>query len=406
MPQSSQQPAIGRVEFIALMAMMFATIAFSIDAMLPAMPDIAAELTPEEPTRAPLIMTAFVLGMGLGTFFTGPLSDAFGRRSVMIGGAALYITGSAIAWASSTFEIVLAGRILQGIGAAGPRIVSLAVIRDLFSGREMARIVSIVMMIFTLVPAIAPALGYLIIAQHGWRGIFAAFILFSIISVLWLFARLPETLPRENRRPLRPRLMALAVRQMFAHPIVRLSIIAQTLCMSILFTILMMIQPVYDQVYDKQDSFHWWFGGIALLSAPASLLNAMLVVRFGMRRLITIALAAQILLSGAVLFNNATLGTSPFLIFAAWQAYVFFQAGLTIGNLNAIALEPMGHIAGMAASVIGSVSTVLAAAIASPIGLLFDGTLRPLVGAVFVMALLAFIVMRHMGRVEARLPAE
>ncbi len=406
MSQPVSQPAMGRVEFIALMAMMFATIAFSIDAMLPALPEIADELTPQDPTRAPLIMTAFVLGMGIGTFFTGPLSDAFGRKRVMVCGAALYITASAIAWASSTFEIVLAARILQGLGAAGPRVVSIAVIRDLFSGREMAKIVSIVMMIFTLVPGFAPTLGYVIIMTNGWRGIFLAFIVFSVLSVLWLGLRLPETLARENRRPLKPRLLMAAVREMFAHPVVRLSIFVQTLCMAMLFTVLMLIQPIYEHVYDKQDTFHFWFGGIALVSAIASFLNAMLVGRLGMRRLITMALAVQIVLSATVLIHNETYGTSTFAIFAIWQAYVFFQAGLTIGNLNAIALEPMGHIAGMAASVIGSVSTVLAAAIASPIGLLFDGTVRPLIGAIFALALLAFALMRYMGRIEARLPAE
>lgn len=406
MSQPVAQPAIGRVEFIALMAMMFATIAFSIDAMLPALPEIARELTPEDPTRAPLIMTAFVLGMGIGTFFTGPLSDAYGRRTVMVCGAVLYMVASAIAWASSTFEVMLAARIVQGLGAAGPRVVSIAVIRDLYSGREMARIVSIVMMIFTLVPGFAPTLGYVIIATSSWRGIFLAFIVFSIVSVLWLGFRLPETLARENRRPLRPHLMMAAVGEMFAHPVVRLSILVQTLCLSMLFTLLMLIQPVYDQIYDKQDSFHFWFGGIALVSAAASFLNAVLVVRLGMRRLITVALAGQIVLSATVLVHSQAFGTSPFAVFAIWQAYVFFQAGLTIGNLNAIAMEPMGHIAGMAASVIGAVSTVLAAAIASPIGLLFDGTVRPLVGAIFIMACLAYVAMRYMGRVETRLPAE
>ncbi|MDW3225660.1 MAG: multidrug effflux MFS transporter [Paracoccaceae bacterium] len=388
------------------MAMMFATIAFSIDAMLPALPNIAQELTPDDPTRAPLIMTAFVLGMGIGTFFTGPLSDAFGRKSVMICGAVIYIAASVIAWASSSFEVVIAARIVQGLGAAGPRVVSMAVIRDLFSGREMARIVSIVMMIFTLVPGVAPTLGYVIISYSDWRGIFAAFIVFSLISVVWVILRLPETLAKENRRPLKLHLIVGAVREMFAHPVVRLSIFVQTLCLSMLFTVLMLIQPIYEHVYDKQDSFHFWFGGIALVSAIASFLNALLVVRLGMRRLITVALGIQIVLSITVLISNETLGTSSFAVFAIWQAYVFFQAGLTIGNLNAIALEPMGHIAGMAASVIGAVSTVLAAVIASPIGLLFDGTIRPLVGAILMMALLAYVLMRVMGRIEDRLPAE
>ncbi len=396
---------MGRVEFIALMAMMFATIAFSIDAMLPALPDIAQELTPEDPTRAPLILTTFVLGMGIGTFISGPLSDALGRRNMMFAGAMLYISAASLAWWSTSLEIMLAARVLQGIGASAPRVVSVAIIRDLFSGREMARILSIVMMIFVLVPAIAPTMGVIIIELAGWRAIFASFVIFSVTSALWLGFRLPETLPVEERRPLKVRLMFSAIREMFTHPVVRLSIVVQTLAMAILFSLLMLIQPIYNHVFDKLESFPYWFGAIALFSAASSFLNALLVVRFGMRRLITIALAAQILLSGTVLLSSFEATAPSFAIFAIWQAFVFFQAGLTIGNLNAIAMEPMGHIAGMAASVIGGFSTVLAAAIASPIGLLFDGTIRPLLTAVLIMACLAFSIMLYMGRVENRLQA-
>ncbi|MEM6564735.1 MAG: multidrug effflux MFS transporter [Pseudomonadota bacterium] len=397
---------MGRAEFVALMAMMFATIAFSIDAMLPAFPDIAAELTPSEPTRAPLILTSFVLGMGIGLFFAGALSDAFGRRGVMFWGAGLYIGSALLAWASDSFELILIARLLQGLGAAGARVVCIAIIRDLYSGREMARILSIVMVTFTIIPAFAPALGVVIIHFAGWRSIFLAFVVFSVISALWMGFRLPETLPVSERRPLRLGLIADAVRQMFEHRVVRISIIVQTLAMAILFSLLVLIQPIYQHVFDKLESFPFWFGGIALSSALSSFMNAMLVVRFGMRRLVTIALGLQILLSGCVLLVIDTMGPNAFALFAVWQAFVFFQAGLTIGNLNAIAMEPMGHIAGMAASVIGAVSTVFAALIASPVSLLFDGTTRPLLGTVFILATVAFCLMIYMGRVEARQPAE
>jgi DHA1 family bicyclomycin/chloramphenicol resistance-like MFS transporter len=297
-------------------------------------------------------------------------------------------------------------RVIQGIGASGPRVVCIAIIRDLFSGREMARILSIVMVTFTIIPAFAPALGVLIIEFSGWRSIFLAFVVFSLISALWLGLRLPETLPAENRRPLRLPLIIGAMRQMFEHPIVRVAIIVQTLSLAMLFSLLVLIQPTYQYVFDKLDSFPYWFGAIALSSALSSFLNAMLVIRFGMRRLVTIALLMQITLSGVVLLGYGHISAQGFGIFAVWQAFVFFQAGLTIGNLNAIAMEPMGHIAGMAASVIGAVSTMFAAIIASPVGLLFDGTIRPLVGTVFVLACVGFMLMLHMGRLEARLPAE
>ena len=395
---------MGRIEFVGLIAMMTATIAFSIDAMLPALPEIAAELSPEIAHRAPLILTSFVLGMGLGTFFSGPISDAFGRRNIVFGGAALYSLSAFVAWMSNSLEVMLVARVFQGLGASGPRVVAVAIIRDLYAGREMARIMSLVMMVFALVPALAPMLGAGIIAAAGWRAIFVAFMAFSILTVIWMGLRLPETLPQEKRRPLRARLIIDAVRELIGHRTVRLSILVQSLALAMLFSMLMLVQPVYDEVYGRGDSFPFWFGAIAVVAASASLINALLVVRYGMRRLVTLALGVQIGLSGAMYFAN--LGALPdpwgFYAFVFFQTCLFFQAGLTLGNLNAIAMEPMGHIAGMAASVVGAISTVLAALIASPVGLMFDGTTKPLALAILVMAAMGFALMLYMGRVEAR----
>ncbi|KAE9628669.1 MFS transporter [Parasedimentitalea maritima] len=399
---------MSRVEFISLIAMMFATIAFSIDAMLPALPEIGAALSADDINRAQLILTAFVFGMGVGTFFTGPLSDAFGRKPVIIAGASLYVVSAAVAWASSSLELLLFARVTMGLGAAGPRVVALAIVRDLYSGREMAKLMSIAMMIFTLVPAIAPMLGTVIIAFAGWRAIFIAFALFAITIVIWMGIRLPEPLAREDRRPFQLHLMIGAIREMFAHPTVRISIFVQTLCMAALFTMLTMVQPVYDVIFDRADSFPFWFGFVALMSGSASLINAAVVVKVGMRRMVTWSLASQILFSTAVLFlSNTNLpDTFQFGLFVAWQTSLFFMVGLTLGNLNAMAMEPMGHIAGMAASVIGAISTVLAAAIAAPIGLFFDGSLLPLTSGILTMIIVAYLLMLHMGRVETRLPAE
>ncbi|AXI46775.1 multidrug MFS transporter [Sulfitobacter sp. SK012] len=390
---------MGRAEFVALIAMIFATIAFSIDAMLPAMPEIAAELTPDLPHRAPLVLSAFLIGMGIGTFFTGPLSDAFGRKKVIYGGAALYIVAAGLAWYAQSLEMMLIARVFQGLGASGPRVVALAVIRDLYSGRQMAQISSIVMVIFTLVPAVAPALGALIISTAGWRAIFLAFIVFAAIYLIWMAIRLPETLAVERRRPLRARLMLQAVREIFAHRVVRLSILVQSLAMAMLFITLMMVQQIYAEVYDRAASFPYWFGVVAAISATASVLNALLVVRYGMQRLITIAFGLQILLSLVFVYFDLGERMYGFAFFVGWQTYLFFQAGLTLGNLNALAMEPMGHIAGTAASVISAVATVIAALISIPIGTLFDGTAHPLTIAVLVLATLAFGLMMYLGRV-------
>ena len=399
------QNHMSRSEFIALIAMMFATIAFSIDSMLPALPEIGQELSPENVNRGQMIITAFVFGMGTGTFFTGPLSDAFGRKRIIFLGSMTYIAGAALAWSSTTLEVVLAARVLQGLGAAGPRIVALAVVRDLYAGREMAKMVSIAMMIFTIFPAVAPLMGAGVIALAGWRSIFLVFILFSLIATTWMFLRLPETLPREKRRPFRVPLLLAALKDMARHPTVRLSILVQTLCMASMFLMILMVQPVYDQLFHRGEDFPYFFGIVALISGSASLLNASIVVRLGMRRIVTWSLGAQITLAAVILLVGQLGLPLPgyFWAFVIWQTCVFFMTGTTLGNLNAIAMEPMGHIAGMAASIMGALSTVGAAILAAPVGLLFDGTLRPLAGGILVLSTIAFALMLKMARVEARL---
>jgi DHA1 family bicyclomycin/chloramphenicol resistance-like MFS transporter len=234
----------------------------------------------------------------------------------------------------------------------------------------------------------------------GWRAIFFSFIVFTGIFTLWTAVRLPETLALQDRRPFRPGLMLSSATEMFANRTVCLSIFVQVLTLAMLFLTLLQLEQTYSQIFDARENFPYITGAIALVAGSASLLNAVLVVRYGMQRLVTVTLAVQILLSGVMIILSFQDIPAPygFALFLFWQFCMFFQAGLTIGNLNAIAMEPMGHIAGMAASVIGSISTVLAALIASPLGLIFDGTLRPILVPVFIMAILALILMRFMKR--------
>lgn len=391
-PASATAPRLPLPEFIALMAMLFATIAFSIDAMLPALPEIGAELAPDMPSKAQLILTSFVLGMGLGTFITGPLSDSFGRRRMILIGSGLYCIGAAMAWAGPTLEAVLIGRLVQGLGAAGPRIVAVAMVRDLYSGRQMARIMSFAMMIFTLVPAVAPLVGTWIIALGGWRGIFAAFILFSAVSMVWLVSRQPETLPPAMRSPMRVAPLLAAGREVMAHRAVQVSIAMQAMLFAALFGTLSQIQYLFDQTYGRGDSFPYWFAGIALASGTASLLNAQLVMRLGMRRMVRVALLVQVAASGSVALATLS-GLVPagagFVLFLIWICGVFFMTGFTLGNINAIAMEPLGHVAGMAASLISALATVAGVMLAVPLGLAFDGTIGPLALGVATLAGLA-----------------
>ncbi|WP_212523162.1 multidrug effflux MFS transporter [Actibacterium sp. MT2.3-13A] len=398
MPRRLSQP-----EFIAMIAMLFATIAFSIDAMLPALPEIGQELSPGNLNRAQLILTSFVLGMGVGTFFTGPLSDAFGRKPVIMAGATLYCLSAAAAWTARSLELVLVARFLQGLGAAGPRVVAIAIVRDLYEGRQMARLMSLVMLIFTLVPALAPTLGAGIMALTGWRGIFGAFVGFSVLSAVWVGLRQSETLPREARRPLRVPVLRAAVAEVFSTPMVRLSILVQALCMGMLFAVLSSTQQVYDITFGRGESFPLWFAFTALIAASASVINATLVVRLGMRHMVTLALGGQIALSALMLLISLTGPWPDAVAFPAWFIWttsVFFMVGLTMGNLNALAMEPMGHVAGMAASAISAAATVAGVVIAAPIGLAFDGTPQPLAAGVLVCGAIGFAVIRRMARLE------
>lgn len=397
---------MSQTEFIALIAMMFATIAFSIDSMLPALPDIGAELSPDEPNRAQLILTMFFFGLGVGTLFVGPVSDAMGRKPVILAGAAVYIVAALVAYVAESLEVVLAARVVQGLGAAAPRVVALAIMRDLYSGRIMARMMSIAMLIFAIFPAFAPLMGAGIIALAGWRSIFLAFVVFSLISVTWMYIRLPEPLPPSARRPLRLNLILMAIREMASHPSVRISVAVQTLCMAILLSMLASVQQIYEQTFDRAAEFPFWFCAVAGISASGSLLNAALVVRFGMRRMVTWTLAMQIVMSSLMLALSAVhLGpVAAFATFILWQASVFFMAGTALGNLNAIAMEPLGHIAGTAASAFGAITTVLASILSVPVGLAFDGTPRPLALGILVMSAVSLAWMLRMAAIERRKP--
>jgi DHA1 family bicyclomycin/chloramphenicol resistance-like MFS transporter len=322
------------------------------------------------------------------------LADRFGRKTVIVWGAVLYVTATIIAYFTTSLETMLAARLLMGIAAAAPRVAAVAMVRDLYSGREMARIMSFVMLVFSLVPALAPTLGAGIIALANWRVLFLAFAMFMSAMTLWMMLRQPETLAPENRRPLSMANLMAAVVEVFSHPTVRLATFVQTLSLGMLFSMLSSTQQVFDQTYGQGHTFHFWFGGIAVLASTASIVNARFVRRLGMRPIIKAMFVAQILISLGML-AVMMLGLPnriELLFYALWNVSVFFQAGLTLGNLNALALEPMGHIAGSAASIVTATATVGAVIIAIPIGLSFDGTPLRLAIGILVCAFLAFLL--------------
>jgi DHA1 family bicyclomycin/chloramphenicol resistance-like MFS transporter len=387
-------------EFIALIAALFATIAISIDAMLPAMPEIAATLSPDAPNRAQLVVTSFVFGMGLGTLIAGPLSDAFGRKILILAGSALYVVAAIACYFAKTLDFLLIARAVQGFGAAAPRVVSTAMVRDLFSGRERARVMSFVMMVFTLVPAVAPLMGQAVIYAAGWHAIFLVYVVFSVVILLWMGLRQPETLALADRRPLSVAALWSATKEVFSARVVLVSIIAQSLTLAALFATLSSMQGIFEQRFDRAAGFPLWFALIALVSMGGSIINAKVVVRLGMRRVVTRTYAGVVVLT-AVLLAVIALDLMPeplaFPAHILWSIALFAMMGLSMGNLNALAMEPVGHIAGFASSVIGAIATVVSVVLAVPVGLAFDGTARPLMAGVLVFITMALISMRFAG---------
>lgn len=285
---------------------------------------------------------------------------------------------------------------LQGLGASAARVVPMAITRDYYKGRGMARITSFIMMVFTLVPAIAPLMGSFIIAGVGWRGLFASFMGFAALSGLWLWLRVPEPLPPEARRPFRAAPLIAGVKEVLAHPIVRRSTMIQTLCMVALFASLSTIHQLFDVTYHRHDSFPYWFGFIALVSGGFSLLNASVVVRLGMRLVIRVAMLCLIALTVLLVLLQLAIGGLPFALYILWQGAVFVHTALTLGNLNAIALEPMGHLAGTATSVFSALATIGSVLLTVPIGLAFNGTPLPLMLGTLCAVICGFLLMRGM----------
>ncbi|WP_240497789.1 multidrug effflux MFS transporter [Thioclava sp. IC9] len=383
-------------ELTVMLASLIATVAFSIDAMLPALPQIAAELSPDAVNRAQLVLTAFVLGMGVGTLFAGPISDALGRRKTIAGGIAIYMVGAFVAAHAQSLEALLAARVLQGIGASGPRITVMALVRDLFAGREMAKITSFIMMIFILVPAVAPSIGQLVIALAGWRGVFWAFMVFGCVGVSWLMIRQPETLAPEDRRPLSVSKLRAAALEVITHSDVRLYIVTMTLGFGQMFGLLSTAQQLYA-AHGVTDTFPMWFAIGALLAGSATIFNARYVMRLGMRKIVKGTYISQVAISAVMLvlvLLGFTDGAAGFPFIFIYSVSVFAMAGLTFGNLNALALEHMGHIAGMAASIVSAISTVGAVIIAAPVGLSFNGTALPMVIATLTCSSLAWWLIR------------
>jgi DHA1 family bicyclomycin/chloramphenicol resistance-like MFS transporter len=379
-------------EFIVLVALLNAMVAMSIDTMLPAIGTIARELGATDPNSRQFIITAFFAGMTLGTLVYGPWSDSLGRKPAIVIGLSFYAAGSLLCLFSTGFPMILAGRFIQGFGAAAPRIVSIAMVRDGQAGAAMARVMSFVMMVFMLVPILAPSVGQLVLLLAGWRMIFLGFLGMGVIAGLWLWIRQPETLSRERRGALSGDALLKAAAEVVNHPVAMGYTLAVGCVFGSFIVYLGTSQQIFAEQYGQGGYFALWFALFAGAIAIAMMVNARLVMKYGMRKLSALALKGFIAISAAFLVLALVFsGHPPLAVVALCLFLIFFCSGLLFGNYNAIAMEPMGRIAGMAAAISGALSSLIAILAGGAIGQLYDGTIIPLTAGFVALGILAFL---------------
>ncbi|HTU11036.1 MAG TPA: multidrug effflux MFS transporter [Allosphingosinicella sp.] len=385
--------APGRREFVLLIAALMASNALGIDAMLPALPAIGETLGVAEENRRQLVITFYMLGFGVAQLFYGPLADRFGRRNLLIGCMLGYAGFALLSGLAGSFGLLLAARTLHGVAAAGTRVLVVAVVRDRFEGSAMAQIMSTAMIIFMIAPILAPGLGQLLLQVGSWRWIFLALAIYALALSVWAAWRLPETLARAHRRPLSARHFGAAVKETLANRVSAGNTLAMTLTFGALLGFINSIQQVIFDVFQRPELIGIVFACIAGPMALSSWLNARLVMRFGSRRLLLTATAA---FTGFASLHLALLFTTGETIwsFVAVQALTMGCFGLIGSNSGALAMEPLGHIAGTASALQGLLSTVGAALIGLLIGQLFDGTTLPLVAGFVICGTLALIISR------------
>jgi DHA1 family bicyclomycin/chloramphenicol resistance-like MFS transporter len=381
----------GMREMTALLAGLMALNAFAIDAMIPALPDIGRALDVTEENRRQLVVIVYFLGFASTQLFWGPLADRFGRKPILAAGITLYGLFAIFCAFAPSFPLLIAGRFAMGASAAVTRVLVVAMVRDLFEGEAMARIMSLVFMTFMVVPVLAPNIGQAILLVASWRAIFLVLGGYAVIMLGWSWLRLPETLHPEFRRSLNFGVMGRAMIETVRDPLSRGYTLAMMVSFSALVAYISSIQQIVFDAFHKGEYIGLVFASIAAPMALASWLNSRVVGRFGLRRVGHIAsgaLAVVTALHAAVgLTSHETLP-----VFIIFQGLTMACFAFTSSNLGTLAMENMAPIAGTASSVQGVVGTVGAAIIGFLIGQAFDGTVQPFLTGVALCAAGGFLL--------------
>ena len=391
----------GRREFVLLIAALMASNAFGIDAMLPALPAIGEALDVAEENKRQLVITFYMLGFGVAQLAYGPLADRFGRKRLLAGCMLAYAAFSLLSAVAGNFALLLAARVLHGMAAAGSRVLVVAIVRDRFQGSAMAQIMSTAMIIFMIVPVLAPTIGQLLLAVGSWRFIFLALAAYGLILAFWATLRLPETLAPEHRRPLSARHFGAAAKETLTNRASAGNTLAMTLIFGALLGMLNSIQQIVFDIFHQPALLGLIFACIAGPMAISAWANSRLVMRFGSRRMLLTALCAFTCMAALHLLLILTTGETVW-SFVVLQALTMACFGLVGANAGALAMEPLGHIAGTASALQGLLSTVGAALIGLVIGQLFNGTTMPMVAGFTICGALGLAAA---GWANAGLPA-
>ncbi|MGB1311001.1 MAG: multidrug effflux MFS transporter [Leucothrix sp.] len=380
--------ALSRIEYIILMSAIVAVDALAIDSILPALAFMSDYFGLRNDNDRQLIVTSIFVGYAVGVMIFGVASDSFGRKRPIYVGFALFLVGTLVTIFATDFTMLLIGRVLQGMGAAGPQIIPTAITRDIYKGRGMAEIMSLIMMVFLIIPAVAPLMGQLVLMVWNWQGIFVVLGIYSLFALAWFALRQPETLPPASRVPFSFKQVMLSVREVLKNNRAMKYTLSEGLAFGAILAYLSTAQQVFQEHFELGERFPLYFGALALVMMVSSFLNARLVEGLGMRRLLLSGSSVLFLGSALylvfILWHNASVPLWSFMVYAA---LVYFCLGILFGNMHSMAMEQVGHVAGVAASVVGCISTLIATVLAAFIGSFYNDTITPIVLGLAVLML-------------------
>lgn len=383
-----------KLEFIALMASLMSLVALSIDALLPALEQIGISIRVQQGSHdSQLLITMIFLGLGFGQLISGPISDSLGRKPVIYGGFILFVIASFICVSAASIEMMIVGRILQGIGLSAPRTISIAMVRDSFSGNYMAKIMSFIVVIFILVPVVAPAIGKLMLDAYGWKSIFYSQLIFGVVVMFWLWKRQPETLKEENRIKFAFRLFLDGSKEFIKYKQAVIFTLISGFITGSFMVYLSASQQIFQEQYLLVDEFPYIFAGLAISVGFATFLNGSFVMRFGMHKLVSFFLIVFSIVPVIYITLFYQKENPSIVILLVFFALQFFSIGFLFGNLRALAMQPVGHIAGIGAAINGFVSTIMAVPIATFIGKYVETTTLPLFMGFFICGALSLLLL-------------